>query len=112
MKLTSFDEVEQRMKPFERKTFGPAHTVEALQVAWVEMRDVVLSLANALRLDMTELFALDGELMGTSANASGICQAWQNASPVVSLVLTFAFFPANWKAPIVAIVATLNAICP
>ncbi len=46
------------------------------------------------------------------ATVASLCPIYKAAKPLLTIVVGFPFFPAAWKAPVVALMGVFDAICP
>lgn len=46
------------------------------------------------------------------ATVASLCPIYKAAKPLLAMVVAFPFFPAAWKAPVVALMGVFDAICP
>ncbi len=43
---------------------------------------------------------------------ANLCTYWKAVAPILSLVMSFPFFPAKWKTTLQNFIAALSLICP
>ena len=46
------------------------------------------------------------------ATIGTLCPIYKAAKPLLAMVVAFPFFPAAWKAPVTALMAVFDAVCP
>ncbi len=47
-----------------------------------------------------------------NATLPTLCPVYKAAKPLLNVVVAFPFFPAAWKAPVVALMSVFDAVCP
>ncbi len=59
-----------------------------------------------------DLHAASEAAKAPNATLTTVCPIYKAAKPLLTIVVAFPFFPAAWKAPVVALMGVFDAICP